>query len=226
MRRLPSWIPGQGIPAAAAVALLLVSAAAAAQGPAPAAAVPVGASVPAAPPPAPKSVPAASPVPPALATAMAALPAGSTTSFTTFQVIGNFNIFNSNRIGYVPGSEQARMDTISLVGTMQSDKGRLALFDSTDRNNRKGVHEGETIAEFTVTKITEGGVELMRDSKPLSMKLGQELRRPVGGAWTLGSMRRADPAAAAAAAASAPAIPTDASDIIKQLMEQRQKLQK
>jgi hypothetical protein len=147
---------------------------------------------------------------------------GATPSFTAFQVIGNYNIFNANRIGYTPGAATVRVDTISLVGTIESDHGRLALFDGTDRTYRTAAHEGEKIAEFTVTRITDSGVELTRDGKPLALAMGQQLRRPPGGAWTVGTARRAEPAAAPAA----PAVPSDASDILKQLMEQRLKLQK
>jgi hypothetical protein len=196
MNRLPLWINRRnGRSALAGAALLLGGALLVAQ-----------------------DAPAPLPAPPR------ALGAGATPSFTAFQVIGNYNIFNANRIGYVPGSTAVRVDTISLVGTMQYDNARLALFDSPDREFRKGVREGDRIADFTVTKITDTGVVLTRESKALPLAMGQQLRRPPGGAWTVGLARRAEPAAAAAQVA--PAIPADASDIIKQLMEQRQKLQK
>ena len=156
---------------------------------------------------------------PAPAPAAAAVP-----TFTAFQAIGNYNIFNANRIGYAPGAATVHVDTIALVGTMEYNGTTLALFDSPDRAYRVGVKVGEKIAEFTVTKITTGGVQLMRDAKTVSMSMGQELRRPPGGTWTMGQIRRNDQAAAAAAAAvAAPPIPSDASDILRQLMEQRQK---
>jgi hypothetical protein len=161
---------------------------------------------------------------PAPVAARVPAPVAPTPTFTAFQIIGNYNIFNANRIGYEPGAATVHIDTIALVGTMSYDGNRLALFDSPDRTFRKGVKEGDKIAEFTVTKITTAGVQLTRDSKMISMAMGQELRRPPGGTWTLGFVRRGDPAAAeaAAAAAAAPAIPADASDILRQLMEQRQ----
>jgi hypothetical protein len=158
--------------------------------------------------------------------AQAPAPAASpAVSFSAFQVIGNYNIFNADRVGYTPGVIQARVDTITLVGTIQSGRGRLALFDSSDHAYRKGFREGEKIADFTVTRISDSSVELTREAKPLSLAMGQQLRRPRGGAWTVGAAaRRAEIAAPAAAAA--PAIPADASDPLKQLMEQRLKLLK
>jgi hypothetical protein len=165
-----------------------------------------------------QDAPAPAPVP------VAASAAGSAPTFTAFQVIGNYNIFNANRIGYTPGAAAVHIDTISLVGTMDYDHARLALFDSPDREFRKGLRAGEKIADFTVTQITDTGVVLTRDSKTMSLALGQQLRRPPGGTWSVGIARRAE--AAAVAAPAAPAVPADASDIIKQLMEQRQKLQK
>ena len=187
-------------PAGASLALVLVSAALLAQD-------------------APAPVPAA-PVP-------AAAPA---VTFSAFQVIGNYNIFNADRVGYTPGLAQVRVDTITLVGTLQSDRGRLALFDSTDRAYRKGFREGEKVAEFTVTRITDSGVELTRDAKPVPLTLGQQLRRPPGATtWTVGTAsRRAERSASAAAPAAtpAPALPADLADPVRQLMEQRQKLLK
>jgi hypothetical protein len=147
-------------------------------------------------------------------------------SFSAFQVIGNYNIFNADRVGYTPGAAQVRVDTITLVGTLQSERGRVALFDSSDRAYRKGFHEGEKVAEFTVTRIADASVELTRDAKPVSLTLGQQLRRPPGGAWTVGAAsRRAETTAAPAAnLAPAPALPSDLTDPVRQLMEQRKKL--
>ncbi len=161
----------------------------------------------------------------AQAPAPAAAPA---VTFSAFQVIGNYNIFNADRVGYIPGTAQVRVDTITLVGTLQSERGRVALFDSSDRAYRKGFREGEKVAEFTVTRIADASVELTRDAKPVSLALGQQLRRPPGGAWTVGAAsRRAETTAAPAPnLAPAPALPSDLTDPVRQLMEQRQKLLK
>jgi hypothetical protein len=150
--------------------------------------------------------------------------AGSTASFSAFRLIGDWNIFDPNRVRRsTDGSPPVVVDTISLVGTMQYEKGLFAFFDSPDSNYRKALHVGDAIAQFTVTRITPSGVELTRDSKQLSLAIGRQLRRPAGGEWTVGTSAQVEPVPAASTAPTAPAIPADASDTLKRLMEQRQK---
>ena len=43
---------------------------------------------------------------------------------------------------------------------MQYEKGLFAFFDSPDAGYRKALHDGDAIAQFTVTRITADGVEL------------------------------------------------------------------
>jgi hypothetical protein len=140
-------------------------------------------------------------------------------AFDTFQSIGNLNIFNPNRVAWNPGGPRPEMETIGFVGTMESAKGTLAFFDSSNRTYRKAVPVGGAIAEFTVARIEASKVELTRDSKPLTLSMGQQLRRPPGGDWAPGPVSRI--VAQETAAASAPAIPADASDIVKRMMEKR-----
>jgi hypothetical protein len=114
----------------------------------------------------------------------------ATASYSAFQAIANLNIFNSARVGWVAEGAQPRVDTISLVGTMESDQGRLVFFDSNDPAFRTALREGEKIAEFTVTRIDSAGIRLSQDSKQYSMAMGQQLRRPPGGNWELGTAPR------------------------------------
>jgi len=147
--------------------------------------------------------------------------APATTGFETFRFIGAWNIFNPNRVGHPDdGPPPPQIETISLVGTMQYDKGVFAFFDSADRNYRQALHEGDEIAQFKITHITADRVDFIRDSKPVSLAVGQQFRRPPGGEWTVAAAVREEKAPTALAE---PAIPTDASDIVKKLMEQRQK---
>lgn len=160
--------------------------------------------------------------------------AATAATFDSFRIIDERNIFNPNRIGRSRSSAdapQVHADTISLVGTMRYEKGLFAFFDSPDANYRKALHEGETIAQYTVKRITPDGVELTRDKNQLSLKITDQLRRPDGSDWTLvagGAARSDAPAADSANAADAGppvplAIPADASDTLKRLMAQRQK---
>jgi hypothetical protein len=158
-----------------------------------------------------------------LAAAVAAPPpapgTGAAESFESFRLIGNLNIFNSSRVGWTADSQRPRMDIISLVGTMEFAKQRLAFFDGTEGGFRKVLHEGDTIADVTVTRIDAGGVRLTRDSALISLAMGQQLRRPPGGAWSVGAVPEGGQLQPDSAA---PAIPPGASDVLKRLMEQRQ----
>lgn len=176
----------------------------------------------------------------AAAAAAAAAPASSLTparTFDAFQLVVERNIFNPNRVGRTRVSSDEkppRVDELSLVGTVQRGEERLALFDSPDAALRKTLHEGESVADFKVEKITSAGVELLRGDKPLSLKVAQQLRRTEGGDWSVAANQaaRADPRAltASPAGASRPAdpaapveIPADASEVLKRLMKQREK---
>ena len=171
---------------------------------------------------------AAAPPPPARVNAAAPAIA----SFDAFRLIGDRNIFNPNRVGRSSRSADEappRVDTISFVGTMEYEKGLFAFFDSPDSIYRKALHEGETIGPFTVKTITADAVDLVRDAKPVSLRMGQQLRRPAGGDWSViaadvvRTEARAAEAASAPASSAPPAIPADASETLRRLMELRQK---
>jgi hypothetical protein len=150
-------------------------------------------------------------------------------TFDTFRIIDERNIFDPNRIGRTIRStnDQPRGDTITLVGTMQYEKGLFAFFDGSNPSFQKALHEKEVIDQYTVTHIASDRVDLTRDGQPITLKIGQQLRRPVGGDWTVVGAEiarsEANVASSATEAAKAPAIPADASETLKRLMEQRQK---
>ncbi len=158
----------------------------------------------------------------------AVAPAGPT--FETYRLIGDRNIFNPNRVGRSRSADTPapRTEVISFVGTMQYEKGLFAFFDSPDAAYRKALNEGGALGKFTVKSITADSVELERDAKPLTLKMGQQLRRPDGGEWSVvgAEIVRSEARAAEAAANPGPgapiAIPADASDALRRLMEKRQ----
>lgn len=164
--------------------------------------------------------------PPERATSSVLTPTGSLDSF---RVITDRNIFNANRTGRRERNEAPapRVDTITLVGTMDYEKGEFAFFDGSNADNRKALHVGQTIAQFTVSKIERDGVELESAGKTLKMSIGQQLRKPEGADWTLvgADVVRSEAATANASAdpAAPAAIPADASDVVRRMMEQRQK---
>ena len=160
--------------------------------------------------------------------ARVATPTGPT--FDTYRLIGDRNIFNPNRVGRSRSSETPppRTEVISFVGTMQYEKGLFAFFESPDTAYRKALNEGGALGKFTVKGITADQVELERDAKPLTLRIGQQLRRPDGGEWSVIGVDIVRSEARAAEAAANPglgaplAIPTDASEALRRLMEKRQ----
>lgn len=181
------------------------------------------------------------PAAPAAATPRAAAAPSDTSAiapsaaFDAYRVIGDRNIFNPNRSARRDRSTEERaprVDTITLVGTMDYDKGLFAFFDGSDAAYRKALHVGEAIEQFKVTQIAANTVGLERDSKPLTLRIGQQLRRPDGGDWSLvgADIALAEAQAQARAADAAkidptapPVIPPDADDVVKRMMERRQK---
>lgn len=169
-------------------------------------------------------------IPPLVQPTKAAAPTGVT--LDTVRFIGDRNIFNPNRVGRSSrNSEEAppRSDVISFVGTMDYAKGFYAFFDGSERAYQQTLKEGGKIGPFVVKNITADSVDLVRDPNPFSLKMGQQLRRPVGGDWTLvgadiarAEARAAEAAAAAATATQPQAIPADASEALRRLMEKRQ----
>lgn len=165
--------------------------------------------------------------------APAVAPAGS---YEAFSLIVERNIFNPNRVGRtrVTDEKLARVDELSLVGTVQHGADNLALFDSPEAALRKAVHEGDTLGDFKVQRITPAGVDLVRGEQPFALKVAQQLRRVEGGDWTVETNQaaRSDPKALAApdpsvqsveAATSSATLPADASEVLKRLMKQREK---
>jgi hypothetical protein len=156
--------------------------------------------------------------------------------FDAFQLLVERNIFNPNRVGRTrssPEEKPPRVDEISLVGTMESARGRIAFFDSPDAAFRKALREGESVGDFKVQRIATDGVDLVRDDKPLALKVSQQLRRPEGGDWSVRSTPTAAPEsrtgpngstiARTAEVAAEPEIPADASEVLKRLMKKREK---
>lgn len=157
-------------------------------------------------------------------------------SFDKFRSLAEKNIFNPNRYGRSSrGDNTVEVkpvgDSISFVGTMDYAKGTFAFFDSNNSNFRKVIPVGGTVAEFTLKQISPTSIELTREGKPATtLTLTQQLSRPPeGGEWSVSTsaLPISSPAASSDSSSkdsgAAPAIPADASDILKRLMEKRQK---
>ena len=159
--------------------------------------------------------------------ASAALPADG--KFDAFRVIVDRNIFNPNRnprTRSAPEEKPPQVEEISLVGTLQYDKGLIAFFDSSAAEFRKNLREGDSIAGFKIRRILADGVELVRDDQPVSLRVAQQLRRREGGDWTVSAAparvdARGPEASRAATEAAAAELPADASEALKRLLEKR-----
>lgn len=153
-------------------------------------------------------------------------------NYDSFRLILDRNIFSSSRYTRRERSNEEpepRVDTITLVGTLDYEKGTFAIFDGSESAYRKSGRIGDSVGPFKITDISGTGVELERDGHPVSVQLAQQLRRPEGADWSLigAEAVRAEATAKAAEAATspeaAPVIPAGASDTLRRLMEQRQK---
>jgi hypothetical protein len=153
-------------------------------------------------------------------------------SFSRF--VTERNIFDPNRFprsssgpSYHPPVSRSA-PTFTLVGTMNYQKGMFAFFDGNSSDLRKVLYQSDSnnIAGYTVAEITLTGVTLRSaDKKKLvPMKIGEAMRR-AGNEWQPAG-RNEVPASTADSATTAETTPASAgepNDILKKLMQQREK---
>ena len=77
----------------------------------------------------------------------------------------------------------ARVDTVTLVGTLQSGNGWVAFFDGSGADYRKALNAQGRIAGYTITQVAFNSVQLEAKDKKLSLRVGHSLRRENGGEW-------------------------------------------
>lgn len=119
----------------------------------------------------------------------AAAPSAGGTDFTPYQLIGQRNIFDPNRVPHVRSSSAhatARVvDSFSFVGTMSYSKGTFAFFDGTSQDFRKVLELGGSVADFNVAAITPKSVTLLAGTNETILPLGAQMRRDDDGHWVL-----------------------------------------
>ena len=125
----------------------------------------------------------------------AAAPSVGGTDFTPYQLIGQRNIFDPNRVPHLrSGSAHATarvVDSFSFVGTMSYSKGTFAFFDGTSPDFRKVLELGGSVADFNVAAITPKSVTLLAGTNETILPLGAQMRRDDDGHWVIST----DPAA-------------------------------
>jgi hypothetical protein len=151
--------------------------------------------------------------------------------YSSFRIIADQNIFDPNRY---PHTTRTRRQTVSrsapgfsLVGTMTYQNGMIAFFDGTDSEYRKVLGLNGSIAGYRVTAITLNGVKLASTNKPVELAVGGQMRQE-GGEWLLSGQGELPAATTetgtpASDEASAPPSSSEANDVLKKLMEQREK---
>lgn len=159
----------------------------------------------------------------------------TTTSFETFQVIVQRNIFNPDRYGGSNYSYQRHPEvpTFALAGTMSYRKGMFAFFSGTSDEYRKALQEGGTVAGYTVTHITFDGAELKNGEKTIELKVGAAMRLE-DGSWTLSAPGEWENSSSSETdnqnTNGVPAAPLPSSgeqnDVLKRLMQRREQEQK
>lgn len=131
-----------------------------------------------------------------------------------------------------------RVQSFALVGTMSYEKGQVAFFDGSGSEFRKAVRQGETIAGHTVREITQKSVRMEQDGKTVELKVNSQLRREEDGPWVAsartesysgggdGGSSESKPAgsgSASSSGSSSSSSSADVNEVLKRLMEQREK---
>ena len=159
---------------------------------------------------------------------------------SSFRMISDRNIFNPSRTSRSSRGKSEteprkviKVESVSLVGTMSSEKGELAFFDGSGSEFKKVVKAEETIVGFTVQQIAFSQVSLVREGKTLTLPVGGKLRRQDGGPWEVaGSAEKssAEKASTEGSATSSEEAATDdatsgdggESDALKRLLKRRE----
>ena len=162
--------------------------------------------------------------------------------FDTFRLMRTRNMFDPSRrpartdTASAPrtvAAPQNRSSSLSLTGTMVTDGKALAFFNGTRTDYAKVLSVGDTIADCKITAIHPTQVEMERGGKPAVLAIGQQLQiegapsdvpaaepPPATAAAPVPSAAPGDPAAPAPAA---PAPSNDKSEILRRMMERREK---
>ena len=157
--------------------------------------------------------------------------------YSAFKVVVDRNIFDPSRTSRQPGDRGPRaapksVDSLTLVGTMTYEKGSFAFFDGTSSDYKKALKLNDVVAGHKVTNITPNSVKLAAGTNELELTVGMQLRREEDGPWSQaggpGSYTTAPTSSststnAVASTGSDAAASAAESDIIKKLMQRREK---
>lgn len=169
------------------------------------------------------------------------------TDFSAFKIIADRNIFNPNRSSRAGRSRdessrrpRVRVETFSLVGTLNSEEGLYCFFDGSGSQYRKVLQVGESIAGYKVLAIEQDGVKVEAAGKELRLEMGNLMRREDDGEWqwrarpeiTAGQSSSSEaggdassakePGTSDSSASDPPASSGEENEVLKKLLRQRE----
>lgn len=163
---------------------------------------------------------------------------GGTGEYSAYKVIPERNIFNAARSGRSSaGPREARrpvrVESFALVGTMSYEKGRYAFFDGSGSEFRKALQVGEVIAGHTIREVRTKSVRLELAGKSIDLGINTQMKREDDGPWRAsvrtesysgtgeggGAGKSSTPSSSPGSSGSS----GDVSEVLKRLMEQREK---
>ena len=110
----------------------------------------------------------------------------------SFRIISDRNIFNPHRYARSSGRTRSessrpasRVDSFTLVGLMQYEKGVFAFFDGTNPSYRKTLEGDGAISEFKIAGLTPEQVKLVAGTNEFTLRVGMQVRREDEGDWFL-----------------------------------------
>ena len=113
-------------------------------------------------------------------------------SFSAFQTIPDRNIFNARRapgrtIEEVPPPVRRErvIETFSLLGTLNNEKGPVAFFESSNPSYPKSAKVEESIAGCKITGIEQNVIRLDANGQALELRVGYQMRREDNGPWQM-----------------------------------------
>ncbi|MFO1475618.1 MAG: hypothetical protein U1F98_03075 [Verrucomicrobiota bacterium] len=112
--------------------------------------------------------------------------AANTRDFSAFRIISDRNIFDPNRRPrIVSGPAPKVVDSFSLVGTMDYQKGAFAVFDGNNQEYRRVLEKGGKIDGYTVAVIQPNKVRLVSGTNELELNVGTQVQRSESGEWAV-----------------------------------------
>ena len=161
--------------------------------------------------------------------------------YATFALINERNIFNASRSGRRPDPPRetrrpTRVDAFGLVGTMSYAQGTFAFFDGSGSDYRKAVPTGGKVADFEVIEILPNAVKLQSGTHAIELRMGMQMRREEAGEWQLSEPGESftgfaatpragsgPPSTSRTGESRATASNADADEVLKRLMEKRER---